>query len=183
MVLSDKTLQERIDKGDLVIDPLREGAIQPASIDLHLGNSFRVFEYSRETFIDPQNYEGQFTRELKVDENSTFILHPGQFALGTTEERITLPLDLVGRLDGKSSLGRIGIVIHATAGHVNPGFSGQLTLELSNVGKLPVKLYHRMAVCQIHFIQLTTPASVGYGDLRLGSKYQGQSGATEGRTS
>lgn len=183
MVLSDVTIRKRLEAGDLKISPLDPKSIQPASVDLRLGNSFRVFDYSRQTFIDPTNHSATYMREVPIADGSTFVLHPGQFALGTTIETITLPVDLVGRLDGKSSLGRIGVVVHATAGHVNPGFSGQLTLELTNVGKLPVALYHRMAVCQIHFVQLTEPASMAYGDDRLGSKYQNQTGATEGLNS
>ncbi len=181
MILSDTTMHKRLKQGDLGIDPLMAGAMQPASIDLHLGNSFRVFEYSRETCIDPLDKITVYTREIVLEEGKCFILHPGNFTLGTTLERVKIPLDLVGRLDGKSSLGRVGVIVHATAGHVNPGWDGQLTLELSNVGKLPVKLYYNMAICQISFLMLTEPASIGYGDKSLGSRYQGQTGATEGK--
>ena len=183
MVLSDITIRERLEKGDLEIEPLMDTGIQPASVDLRLGKHFRVFEYSKKTFIDPTDKTQVYTREIEIQEGAEFVLHPGEFVLGSTVERIKVPTDLVGKLEGKSSLGRVGVVVHATAGHVNPGFDGELTLELSNVGKMPVMLYHGMAICQIYFITLTTAASVGYGDKQLSSRYQGQTGATESRYS
>lgn len=179
MVLSDVTLREYMADGRIEIDPLGEKAIQPASVDLRLGSSFRVFEYSRQTFINPQEKNTEYTKEYEIEEGGAFILHPGKFVLGTTRELIRVPDDLVAKLEGRSSLGRLGVVVHATAGHINPGFRGQITLELSNVGSLPVQLQEGMAICQISFLRLTTTAEHAYGHKALGSRYQGQQGATE----
>lgn len=179
MVLSDVTLREYIENGRLEVEPLSDNGIQPASIDLCLGRNFRVFEYSRETFVDPRDRDRTYTRPVEIEEGGEFVLHPGKFVLGTTRERIKVPKDLVGKLEGRSSLGRLGVVVHATAGHINPGFEGEITLELSNVGSLPVKLFEGMAICQISFLLLTCEVAVAYGHESLGSRYQNQAGATE----
>jgi dCTP deaminase len=166
MVLSDRTIRSEIEAGNIVIDPLGPNAIQPASVDLRLGHLFRVFRNSMIPFI------------VEIDDDHPFILHPGEFALAVTFERVKLPDFIVGRLEGKSSLGRLGLLIHSTAGYVDPGWDGALTLELSNVANLPITLYHRMKVSQISFLRLTEPAEHPYGSKEAKSKYQGQVGPT-----
>ncbi len=174
MVLSDVTIKEQIEKGNIVIDPLDPNDIQPASVDVHLDNKVLVFRNSRRPYIDiREDLEGLMDLET-IDDETPFILHPGEFILGSTLENIEIPADLVARLEGKSSLGRIGLLIHSTAGYVDPGWKGNLTLELSNVSNLPITLYYKMKIGQLSFLQLTTPATRLYGSSELGSKYQGQ---------
>lgn len=174
MVLSDRTIREEIDSGNIVIDPLGEGCIQPASVDVHLGSQILVFRNSRRPFIDIREDTADLTEMVETGEDVPFILHPGEFVLGSTLENIEIPGNLVARLEGKSSLGRIGLLIHSTAGYVDPGWKGHLTLELSNVANLPVTLYYRMKIGQLSFLRLTTEAEQLYGSPGLGSKYQGQ---------
>ena len=181
MVLSDRTIRRELDEGRIVVDPIDLNDIQPASIDLHLDNRFLVFSNSRRPYIDVRESQADLTEEVKIQGDEQFILHPGEFVLGSTLEHIELPDDLVARLEGKSSLGRIGLLIHSTAGFVDPGWSGRLTLELSNVARLPIALYHGMKIGQISFLRLTEPAERLYGSPELGSKYQGQSGPTASR--
>lgn len=181
MVLSDRTIKELIQAGRLRIEPFDALAIQPSSIDLRLDQRFRVFRSTRFSHIDPRQEQGDLTELLTVPDGETFVLQPGQFCLGNTWEEISLPEDLVGRLEGKSSLGRLGLVIHSTAGYVDPGFRGHLTLELSNAASLPILLYPRMKIGQLSFLQMTTPADRPYGSRPLGSKYQGQNEPTASR--
>jgi dCTP deaminase len=178
MVLSDRTIRREIEAGNILIDPLGEGAIQPASVDLRLGHQFRVFRNSRVPFIDVKQEYPDLTDLVEIDGDTPFILHPGEFALAVTYERVRLPDDIVGRLEGKSSLGRLGLLIHSTAGYVDPGWDGALTLELSNVANLPITLYHKMKVSQISFLRLSEPAEHPYGTGDIGSKYQHQQGPT-----
>jgi dCTP deaminase len=155
--------------------------VQPASVDLRLGREFRVFRNDRLPYIDVKQEMPNLTEVVTMDDATPFILHPGEFVLAVTLERVELPDDLVGRLDGKSSLGRLGLIVHSTAGFVDPGFNGRLTLELTNVANLPVTLYYAMPVSQISFARLTTPAERPYGAGATGSKYQGQTGPEPSR--
>jgi dCTP deaminase len=174
VVLSDRDIRAEIAAGRIVIDPFTPEAIQPSSIDLHLDRRFRVFRNSRYPFIDVRADQPELTELVEISGDDPFILHPGEFVLGSTLERVELPNDLVARLEGKSSLGRLGLLIHSTAGYVDPGWEGNLTLELSNVANLPITLYDGMKIGQISFQRLSSPAEVGYGDARIGSKYRGQ---------
>ena len=178
MVLSDVTIRREIEAGHIEIDPLGPGAVQPASVDLRLGHQFRVFRNSGIPYIDVKRDYPDLTELVLIDDDHPFILHPGEFALATTLERVRLPNDVVGRLEGKSSLGRLGLLIHSTAGYVDPGWNGALTLELSNVANLPITLYRGMKVSQISFLRLSEPAEHPYGSKAAGSKYQGQDGPT-----
>jgi dCTP deaminase len=179
MILSDRTIREQIEAGRIVIDPFDPSCLQPSSIDLHVDSEFRVFANSRYAFIDVKQEMPGLTELIEVKPDEPFILHPGEFVLGSTLERVSLPNDLVARLEGKSSLGRLGLLIHSTAGYVDPGWDGYLTLELSNVANLPITLYPGMKIGQISFFQLTTEAEKPYGS--TGSKYQGQRGPTASR--
>jgi dCTP deaminase len=181
MVLSDRTIREEIQQGRIVIEPLDWGCLQPASIDVHLDRRFLVFRNSRRPYIDVRQNTDDLTEMVEIEGDNPFILHPGEFVLASTVERLTLPEDIVARLEGKSSLGRLGLLIHSTAGYVDPGWHGQLTLELSNVSNLPVTLYFRMKIGQISFLRLSTPAENLYGSEKLGSKYQDQSAPTASR--
>ena len=181
MVLSDRTIREEIAKGRIVIDPLGEGCIQPASVDVHLGRKILVFRNSRRPYIDVREDMSDLTEMVETDDERPFILHPGEFVLGSTLENIEVPNDLVARLEGKSSLGRVGLLIHSTAGYVDPGWKGHLTLELSNVSNLPVTLYYLMKIGQLSYLRLSTPAENLYGSKGLGSKYQGQTEPTASR--
>lgn len=178
MILSDGTIREALASGRIGIDPLEDGAIQPASVDIRLHPAFRVFANHRYRAIDPKAAQLDLTDRIEVTEGEPFVLHPGEFVLGSTLERISLPDDLVARLEGKSSLARLGLVIHSTAGFVDPAFSGEVTLELSNVATLPILLYPGMRIAQVAFFALDRPAERPYGSEGLGSKYQGQSGPT-----
>jgi len=161
-------------KGRIVIRPLGDGCVQPASVDLHLDRNILVFKNNRVPYVDVRATNDRLTDMISMADDDPFMLHPGEFVLGSTLEHVEVPADLVARLEGKSSLGRIGLLIHSTAGYVDPGWKGHLTLELSNVSSLPITLYHRMKIGQISFLQLTTPADRLYGSAELGSKYQNQ---------
>lgn len=183
MILSDRDLRDALLTGRIVIEPLEDldVQIQPCSIDLRLGNQFVVYRHSHKPFIDPLDHDlADYTEQITVEDGDAFYLHPGEFVLGTTKERVEVPADLVARVDGRSSIGRLAILIHATAGFVDAGFCGQVTLELSNVGKMPVALRPNMRVCQISFEQMSSAAERPYG-LARGSKYQGQTGPTPSR--
>ena len=181
MVLSDLTIKEEIEAGRLVFDPFDESLVQPSSVDVRVDNSFRVFNNSRYPFIDVRKPMEDLTELVKVGPDEPFILHPGEFVLGQTLERVSLPDDLVARLEGKSSLGRLGLVIHSTAGFVDPGFEGNLTLELSNLANLPITIYQGMPIGQISFMRLDGSVEHPYGDRAAGSKYQGQAEPTASR--
>lgn len=181
MVLSDHTIKKELAKGRIVVEPLGEGCIQPASVDVHLDKKLLVFRNSRQPFIDVRDDMGDLTEMVEIVGDTPFILHPGEFVLASTLEHIELPDDLVARLEGKSSLGRIGLLIHSTAGYVDPGWKGHLTLELSNVANLPVTLYYGMKIGQLSYLRLSTPADNLYGSSALGSKYQGQVEPTASR--
>ena len=178
MILSDGTIRRLLADGRIHIEPMEDDQVQPASVDLRLGNSFRLLMNHTATCIDPFTANPDLTREVIVADGEPFILHPGEFVLATTKETIGLPDDLVGRIDGKSSMGRWGVLIHATAGFVDSAFKGEITLELSNVATLPVKLWPGMKIGQISFMQLDAPSERPYGHPDLNSKYQGQRGAT-----
>lgn len=178
MILSDRDIREAISSGRVGIDPFDEGDIQPSSVDLHVDRLFRTFHNARHPYIDVKKPMEDLTELIEVEDDEPFILHPGEFVLGSTAEYVKLPNDLVARLEGKSSLGRLGLLIHSTAGYVDPGFQGHLTLELSNVANLPITLYPGMKIGQISFFQLTSPAENPYGSGAVGSKYQGQRGPT-----
>ncbi|CAA9249898.1 MAG: Deoxycytidine triphosphate deaminase (dUMP-forming) [uncultured Acidimicrobiales bacterium] len=181
MILSDRSIREAIDAGRIVIEPLGEGCIQPSSVDLHIDRYFRVFKNHTMGHIDVKEDLEALTELVEVGEDDVFILHPGEFVLGASAERIGVPDDLVGRLEGKSSLGRLGLLIHSTAGFIDAGWDGHITLELSNVANLPITLYPGMKIGQISFLQMTTPADQPYGTGTLGSKYKGQRGPTPSR--
>jgi len=181
VVLSDRDIKEELAKGRIIIQPLDPSCIQPASVDIHLDRKILVFRNSRRPYIDLRQEMEDLTELEEIPHPDPFILHPGEFVLGSTLEFIGLPDDLVARLEGKSSLGRIGLLIHSTAGYVDPGWRGHLTLELSNVSSLPVTLYYGMKIGQISFLRLTAPAERLYGDEGLGSKYQGQVEPTASR--
>lgn len=181
MVLSDRTIKELLASGRIRVDPLDPDDIQPSSIDLHLGSRFQVFRNSRYPFIDPTREQDGLMEMVEGTLEEPFVLHPGEFALGTTVERITLPDDIVARLEGKSSLGRLGLLIHSTAGYVDPGWEGNLTLELSNVANLPIVLTPGMQIGQVSFTRMTTPVERPYGSEGLGSRYQGQVDPTPSR--
>jgi dCTP deaminase len=174
VILSDKSIREELDRGGIVIEPLGEGAIQPSSVDLHVDRYFRVFRNDTTPYIDPKEAQEDLTELVEVENDGAFILHPGEFVLGSTLERVGLGTDVVARLEGKSSLGRLGLLIHSTAGFVDPGWDGNLTLELSNVANLPITLYDGMKIGQISFQRMSSPVDVAYGDSRLGSRYRGQ---------
>ncbi len=181
MILSDVTIREEIKAGRILIDPFDESCVQPSSIDLHVDAQFRVFANSRYPYIDVRREMPDLTELVEVTEGDPFILHPGEFVLGSTLERVGIPDDLVARLEGKSSLGRLGLLIHSTAGYVDPGWDGYLTLELSNVANLPITIYPTMKIGQISFFRLSTPAERPYGSSQTKSKYQGQRGPTASR--
>jgi dCTP deaminase len=176
MILSDRTVRKLLADGHLELDPIEDDQIQPASVDVRLGRGIRVFRNHTAEFIDPYGEHTDLTELVEIAEGSPFVLHPGEFVLGSTIERIGLPDDIVARVDGKSSLGRLGILIHATAGFIDAGFNGQITLELSNVATLPIRLWPGMKIGQISFMRLDEPVERPYGHPELGSKYQGQSG-------
>jgi dCTP deaminase len=181
MIFSDRTIRESIAAGRIVIDPFDPTMVQPSSIDLRCGPVFRVFENHRYPLIDPKAPQDDLTSAVEASEAEPFILHPGEFVLGSTLETVGLADDIVARLEGKSSLGRLGLLIHSTAGFIDPGFVGQVTLELSNVANLPIAIYPGMKIGQVSFYMLSTPAEHPYGSAEAGSKYQGQQGPTPSR--
>jgi dCTP deaminase len=174
MVLSDRTIKQELAAGRIRIEPCDPDDIQPSSVDLHLGTRFRVFRNSRYPYIDPMREQSGLMELVEATPEEPFVLHPGEFVLGATTERVALPDDIVARLEGKSSLGRLGLVIHSTAGYIDPGFEGTITLELSNVANLPIVLSPGMAIGQVSFMRMSTPVDRPYGTPGLGSKYQGQ---------
>jgi dCTP deaminase len=180
VVLSDRTIRRLLDEGRIEIEPYDESLLQPSSVDVRVDRYFRVFHNARYPFIDVREPQEDLTELVEID-TEPFILHPGEFVLGSTLERIRLPDDLVARLEGKSSLGRLGLLIHSTAGFIDPGWDGHVTLELSNVANLPITIYHGMKIGQLSFVQLSEPAESPYGSGGLGSKYQGQKGPTPSR--
>jgi dCTP deaminase len=182
-VLSDRTIKERLAAGRIRIEPLDETAIQPASIDLRLDNQFRIFKVTTRPYVDVREPLDELTELVTLSGDEPFILQPGAFCLATTLETVTLPDDLVARVDGRSSLGRLGLLVHATAGYIDPGWTGKLTLELSNQSQMPIALYHAMRISQISFFALSSPVERPYGSPGLGSKYQGQAGPTPSRIS
>ncbi len=181
MIFSDRTIKAAIEAGRIEIDPFEPEFVQPSSVDLRVDRLFRVFENHKYPHIDPRSAQPDLTTLVEVDGDEPFILHPGEFVLGATLERVRLGNDIVARLEGKSSLGRVGLLIHSTAGFVDPGFDGYLTLELSNVANLPIAIYPGMKIGQISFYQLSTDADHPYGSNAAGSKYQGQRGPTPSR--
>jgi len=178
MLLSDRDIKSEIDKKRVVLEPCDLNMIQPSSVDVRLDRLFRTFENHKYAHIDPAENQPDLTREVGVASNEAFILHPGEFVLGSTYEVITLPDDIAGRLEGKSSLGRLGLLTHSTAGFIDPGFSGHVTLELSNVATLPIKLWPGMKIGQLCLFRLESPAEHPYGSAVYGSRYQGQRGPT-----
>jgi dCTP deaminase len=184
MILSDRDILTRLERGDIIIspEPNLETQLQPASLDLRLGYDFQTFNYTRQALIDPADPAtfGQLTTLTQLEDGERFLVHPGEFVLATSMERVEIPNDLLARLEGRSSIGRLGIVIHSTAGYVDPGFKGKITLEISNLGRIAVALYPGMRICQIAFEEMSSPVSSGYGE-RRGAKYQGQDAATASR--
>ena len=182
MLLSDRDIKAEISAGRVKVEPFDGAMIQPSSVDVRLDRFFRVFENHKYSVIDPSIEQSDLTREVAVEANEEFILHPGEFVLASTYEIITLPDDIAGRLEGKSSLGRLGLLTHSTAGFIDPGFSGHITLELSNVANLPVKLFPGMKIGQLCLIKLSSPAENPYGSALYGSRYQGQRGPTASKS-
>jgi dCTP deaminase len=181
VILSDRTIREQLAAGRIVIDPLDEACIQPSSIDVKVSNLFRVFRNHTAGVIDVKKDMTHLTELVEIADGDAFMLHPGEFALGSTIERVAVPDDMVARVEGKSSLGRLGLLIHSTAGFIDAGFDGHITLELSNVANLPITLYPGMKIGQVSFMMMTTPADKPYGRGAKGSKYQGQRGPTPSR--
>ena len=182
MLLSDRDIEAALDSGRITLDPYIPENVQPASVDVCVSDAFRVFGSHRYPFIDPRTRQPDMTELVTVKPDERFMLHPGEFVLGSTIEHVGLADDVVARLEGKSSLGRIGLLIHSTAGYVDPGFEGHLTLELANVATLPIALYPGMLIGQISFVNLSTPARRPYGSPEIGSKYQSQAGPTATRS-
>ena len=182
MLLSDRDIRAEINAGRVAVEPYEEAMIQPSSVDVRLDKFFRVFENHKYSVIDPSIEQAELTREVVAENSEAFILHPGEFVLASTYEIITLPDDIAGRLEGKSSLGRLGLLTHSTAGFIDPGFSGHITLELSNVANLPVKLFPGMKIGQLCLIKLSSPAEHPYGSAIYASRYQGQRGPTPSRS-
>jgi len=181
VLLSDRDLRKELDEGRLELDPLDAAMIQPSSIDVRLDRFFRVFDNSKYTHIDPSQQQDELTSPVEVRDDDPFVLHPGEFVLGSTYESVRLPEDLAGRLEGKSSLGRLGLLTHSTAGFIDPGFTGHITLELSNVANLPITLWPGMKIGQLCLFRLSSPAEHPYGSQAAGSRYQGQRGPTPSR--
>ena len=182
MLLSDRDLLVEIDGGSLSLDPFDASLIQPSSIDVRLDRYFRVFNNSKYTHIDPKIQQDELTTLVEVDDDDAFVLHPGEFVLGSTFEAVSLSDSLAGRLEGKSSLGRLGLLTHSTAGFIDPGFSGHITLELSNAATLPIKLFPGMKIGQLCLIRLSSAAEHPYGSSIYGSRYQGQRGPTPSKS-
>jgi dCTP deaminase len=182
VLLSDKDIRAEIDAGRVRIDPYDESMVQPSSIDVRLDRFFRVFENHRYPHIDPAVEQLDLTREVEPEGDEAFILHPGEFVLASTYEAVTLPDDIAARLEGKSSLGRLGLLTHSTAGFIDPGFTGHVTLELSNVATLPIKLWPGMKIGQMCFFRLSSPSERPYGSAEYANRYQGQRGPTASRS-
>lgn len=182
MLLSDRDILTQIDTGRIQLDPYDAGMIQSSSIDIRLDHYFRLFDNHKYSFIDPAKEQHELTRLVEPATGEPFVLHPGEFVLGSTYEQVTLPDDVAARVEGKSSMGRLGLLTHATAGFVDPGFFGHATLELSNVATLPIKLWPGMKIGQLCFFQLSSPATHAYGSATYGSHYQGQKGPTASRS-
>ena len=182
MLISDRDIRAEIAAGRVKVEPFTEAMVQPSSVDVRLDRFFRVFENHKYEVIDPSKEQSELTREVAVAPTEFFLLHPGEFVLASTYEVITLPDDIAGRLEGKSSLGRLGLLTHSTAGFIDPGFSGHITLELSNVANLPVKLFPGMKIGQLGLIKLSSPAEHPYGSAVYGSRYQGQRGPTPSKS-
>ena len=183
MLLSDRDIRSELDSGRIGLDPLDLDMVQPSSVDVHLDRFFRLFDNHKYQHIDPAMDQPDLTRLVEVDSTEAFVLHPGEFVLGATFEVVSLPDDVAARLEGKSSLGRLGLLTHSTAGFIDPGFSGHVTLELSNVATLPITLWPGMKIGQLCFFRLTSPAEHPYGSEKYGSRYQGQRGPTASRSS
>jgi dCTP deaminase len=182
VLLSDRDILSELDSGRVQLEPLTRDMIQPSSIDVRLDKFFRVFDNHKYPHIDPAADQSDLTREVEVNSDETFVLHPGEFVLGSTYEIVTLPDDIAARLEGKSSLGRLGLLTHSTAGFIDPGFSGHVTLELANVATLPIKLYPGMKIGQLCFFRLSSAADNPYGSAKYGSRYQGQRGPTPSKS-
>lgn len=180
MLLSDREIRAGLDSGRIQLDPLDRNLVQPASIDVRLDRYFRLFDNHRYSVIDPAVEQPGLTRLTTADD--PFVLHPGEFVLGSTLEQVTLGDDIAARLEGKSSLGRLGLLTHSTAGFIDPGFSGHVTLELSNTATMPIRLYPGMRIGQLCFFDLSSPAESPYGSAGVGSHYQGQRGPTPSRS-
>lgn len=182
MLLSDRDIRSELSSGRVGLDPLDLGMVQPSSVDVRLDRFFRLFDNHKYQHIDPAVDQPDLTRLVEVDAMESFVLHPGEFVLGATYEAVTLPDDIAARLEGKSSLGRLGLLTHSTAGFIDPGFSGHVTLELSNVATLPITLWPGMKIGQLCFFRLSSPAEHPYGSEKYGSRYQGQRGPTASRS-
>jgi dCTP deaminase len=182
VLLSDRDIRKEIDSGRVALAPYDPDMVQPSSVDVRIDRYFRVFENHRYPHIDPAQEQAELTRLVEPDGDEPFILHPGEFALASTYEVVTLPDDIAARLEGKSSLGRLGLLTHSTAGFIDAGFSGHVTLELSNVATLPIKLWPGMKIGQLCFFRLSSPAEAPYGSGASGSRYQGQRGPTPSRS-
>ncbi|GEA86879.1 dCTP deaminase [Cellulomonas sp. 179-A 4D5 NHS] len=182
MLLSDRDIRAELESGRVVLDPYEPAMIQPSSIDVRLDRFFRLFDNHKYPFIDPAADQPDLTRLVEVEGSEPFVLHPGEFVLGSTYEAVTLPDDVAARLEGKSSLGRLGLLTHSTAGFIDPGFSGHVTLELSNVATLPILLWPGMKIGQLCFFRLSSASEFPYGSERYGSRYQGQRGPTASRS-
>ena len=182
MLLSDRDIRAEIDQQRIQLDPWDEAMVQPSSVDVRLDRFFRLFDNHKYPHIDPAQDQPDLTRLVEVKSDESFVLHPGEFVLGATYELVTLPDDIAARLEGKSSLGRLGLLTHSTAGFIDPGFSGHVTLELSNVATLPITLWPGMKIGQLCFFRLSSPAEHPYGSQRYGSRYQGQRGPTASRS-
>ncbi len=182
MLLSDRDIRTQIDTGRVTLDPYDASMIQPSSIDVRLDKFFRVFDNHKYASIDPSIEQPDLTRLVEVDGDKPFVLHPGEFVLGSTFESVSLPDDIAARLEGKSSLGRLGLLTHSTAGFIDPGFEGNVTLELSNTATLPINLWPGMKIGQLCFFQLSSPAEHPYGSDKYGSRYRGQRGPTASKS-
>ena len=182
MLMSDRDIRAEIEAGNIGLEPLEMGLLQPSSFDVRLDRFFRLFDNHKYAYIDPAENQDDLTRLVEVRSDEAFILHPGEFVLGSTYEFVTLPDNIAARLEGKSSLGRLGLLTHSTAGFVDPGFKGHVTLELANVSNLPIKLWPGMKVGQLCFFQLSSPSETPYGSAKYNSRYQGQRGPTASRS-
>jgi len=181
MILSDKHIREEIEKGTIVIEPYKPECVQPSSIDVHLGSKFLLFNKVQHAVIDVREKQENLMKSVEVKDDEPFVLHPNEFVLGSTSEKVKMPNNIAGRIEGKSSLGRLGLLIHSTAGYIDPGFEGSLTLELSNVSPLPIKLFSGMKIGQISFTRMSSEVDNPYGSAKLGSKYQRDDGPKESK--